>query len=251
MAPPYLDEDQCLVPGEAMVRIEKAPENTRRIFAGIDMSASVDEVWNLLTDYDNLQKVVPNLVVNEVLERYEERSIEEQANKTLIDSSDACAYTQECERQSKSMKGALLKQVGGTRVVGIKFSARTTLEVREWPRGLPQPQVKSPDDLPSSSEKEPCQRYKFPRPFAISRLPTKDITMQSTSDDKGEFRLYQGVWRMQPLPGCAPAGQHAMRLTYAVEVSPRPYLPVRLIEGKIAKDLQNNLQAIRKYLANE
>jgi hypothetical protein len=31
------------------------------------------------------------------------------------------------------MKGAVLRQVGGAKVVGINFSARTTLEVREWP----------------------------------------------------------------------------------------------------------------------
>ena len=49
------------------------------------------------------------------------------------------------------------------------------------------------------------ERYHFPRPFAISELPTKDISMQSVEDDDGEFRLYQGVWRMQPLPGCSPA----------------------------------------------
>lgn len=31
MDPPFLDEAQCLVPGEAVVRVEKAPENSRRI----------------------------------------------------------------------------------------------------------------------------------------------------------------------------------------------------------------------------
>ena len=71
MAPPFLDEDQCLVPGEPVVRVEKAPENSRRIFAGIDIMESADVVWNLLTDYDNLAKVVPSLLVNHVVERYE------------------------------------------------------------------------------------------------------------------------------------------------------------------------------------
>ena len=47
MAPPFLDPDSCLVPGEPVVRVEKAPENSRRIFAGIDIMASVDEVWNV------------------------------------------------------------------------------------------------------------------------------------------------------------------------------------------------------------
>jgi hypothetical protein len=72
--------------------------------------------------------------------------------------------------------------------------------------------------------------------------------MQSIENDDGEFRIYQGVWRMQPLPGCAPVGGNAMRLTYAVEISPRSYLPVRLIEGRIAQDLCTNLKAIRDYV---
>jgi len=40
-----------------------------------------------------------------------------------------------------------------------------------------------------------------------------------------------------------------MRLTYAVEVSPRPYLPVALVEGRIARDLCANLKAIRDIFA--
>ena len=31
MAPPFLDENSCLVPGEPVVRVEKALENSRRI----------------------------------------------------------------------------------------------------------------------------------------------------------------------------------------------------------------------------
>ena len=47
MAPPFLDPNSCLVPGEPIVRVERAPENSRRIFAGVDIMASVDDVWNV------------------------------------------------------------------------------------------------------------------------------------------------------------------------------------------------------------
>jgi hypothetical protein len=43
MAPPFLNEDQCLVPGEPVIRVEKAPENSRRIFAGIGTWNASDE----------------------------------------------------------------------------------------------------------------------------------------------------------------------------------------------------------------
>jgi len=259
MAPPFLGEDQCLVPGEPVCRVEKAPENSRRIFAGIDIMASVDDVWNVLTDYSGLQNVVPNLVVNDVLEMYDGAVASSDGEGDVLTCIDASQPEDiQCQQLSKRMKGALLKQVGGAKVAGINFSARTTLEVREWPRGLPDFahfndemwEGKSRKQRASEYAKVKLRRYSFPRPFAVSSLPTRDISMQSVENDDGEFRMYQGVWRMQPLPGCAPEGQQAMRLTYAVEVSPRAYLPVQLIEGRIVRDLCTNLQAIREYVSD-
>lgn len=247
MAPPFLDPDSCLVPGEPVVRVEKAPENSRRIFAGVDILASVDDVWKVLTDYGNLQNVVPNLVVNEVLATYDGEPPE-----TVTYDVNAPEEVQ-CKQVASKMKGSLLKQVGGAKVAGINFSAKTTLEVREWPQGMPDFahfkddmfEGKSRDTRAKENAKIKLQRYRFPRPFALSSLPTKDISMQSIVDDDGEFRMYQGVWRMQPLPGCSPPGKNAMRLTYAVEISPRAYLPVQLVEGRIVRDLCTNLEAIR------
>ncbi|KAL7532969.1 hypothetical protein ACHAXR_004959 [Thalassiosira sp. AJA248-18] len=252
MAPPFINEDECLVPGEPVVRVEKAPQNSRRIFAGIDIPVSVDDVWALLTDYPNLQKVVPNLVVNEVLKLYPGGGeVPDVVDATLSDAA-------QCQTLANQMKGAVLKQVGGAKVVGINFSARTTLEVREWPGGMPdfahiEDEIydgKSRSARVRESRKRELMRYVFPRPFALSTLPHKDISMQSVEEDDGEFRMYQGVWRMQPLAGCAPPGGSAMRLTYAVEVSPRPYLPVALVEGRIAQDLCANLKAIRDMFEN-
>jgi len=251
MAPPFLDQDSCLVPGEPVVRVEKAPENSRRIFAGIDIMASVDDVWKVLTDYENLKNVVPNLVINEVLGLYDEKS--------PVTSDQKAPAEVQCKQIAEQMKGSLLKQVGGAKVAGINFSARTTLEVREWPTGMPDFahftddmwQGKSRDARAKEQPDVKLTRYRFPRPFALSSLPTRDISMQSIINDDGEFRMYQGVWRMQPLPGCAPPGKQAMRLTYAVEISPRAYLPVRLVEGRIVADLCTNLKSIRNVVSTE
>jgi len=197
MAPPFINEDECLVPGEPVVRVEKAPQNSRRIFAGIDIPVAVDDVWLLLTDYPNLQKVVPNLVVNEVLELYDGNS----EGKITFD--DTLSDAEQCQTIANNMKGAVLKQVGGAKVVGINFSARTTLEVREWPTGMPdfahfEDEIfegKSRSTRVRESKGRALTRYVFPRPFALSSLPHKDISMQSIENDDGEFRMYQGVWR--------------------------------------------------------
>ena len=53
---------------------------------------------------------------------------------------------------------------------------------------------------------------------------------------------------MQALPNCAPDGGNACRLTYAVEIKPKGFLPVKLIEGRIATDLKSNLAAIRDHV---
>jgi len=255
MQPPFIGEDQCLVPGEAVVRVEKATDNSRRILAGIDIMASVDDVWKVLTDYENLQQVVPNLVVNNVVDIFDG---EEGADLEYKISADISSEEQ-CKALSKKMKGSKLKQVGGAKVIGINFSATVTVEVREWPNGMPDFFHFNDDvydgttraERAKKESKRKLERYHFPRPFAISKLPTKDISMQSVENDDGEFRLYQGVWRMQPLPGCAPVGGAAMRLTYAVEISPRPYLPVALVEGRISNDLCNNLLAIRNFVTDK
>jgi hypothetical protein len=53
---------------------------------------------------------------------------------------------------------------------------------------------------------------------------------------------------MQGLPNCAADGSDACRLTYAVELRPKGFLPVGLIEGRIAADLKDNLAAIRDFV---
>ena len=69
-SPNYLTDDMCLVPGaDPEVRIELAPKNARRIFTGVDILASIDSVWTVLTNYEELQLVVPSLVKNEVVYR--------------------------------------------------------------------------------------------------------------------------------------------------------------------------------------
>ena len=105
MAPPFINEDECLIPGEPVVRVEKAPQNSRRILAGIDIPVSVEDVWKLLTDYPNLQKVVPNLVVNEVLELYPGGEGE------MISVDTSLSDAEQCKAIASHMKGAVLRWV--------------------------------------------------------------------------------------------------------------------------------------------
>ena len=69
-SPPALTDDICLLPGsDPIVRVEVAPSNSRRVFTGVDVMAKMDTVWDVLTNYERLQDVVPSLVQNDVVER--------------------------------------------------------------------------------------------------------------------------------------------------------------------------------------
>uniref|UniRef100_A0A7S3JYI1 Coenzyme Q-binding protein COQ10 START domain-containing protein n=1 Tax=Aureoumbra lagunensis TaxID=44058 RepID=A0A7S3JYI1_9STRA len=207
-----LDEDICLVPGEVFVRVDVAPGNARRIYTGVDISADADTVYDLLTDYEALGKVVPNLIANEVLR--------------------------------KVPGGARLRQVGAAQVLpGINFRASMILDVRELPNGMSESELFQGDLAETMNI--PLQRGVFPRPWAASSIKKrKDVAMQSVVGEPGDFTLYQGLWRAQPLPECAPDGRDASRLTFSVEIQPRPWLPVALVESRIAQDLVKNMEAV-------
>ena len=226
-SPPVLTDDICLLPGsDPIVRVEEAPSNSRRIFTGVDIMAPMDAVWDVLTAYERLQDVVPSLVRNRVLARTPDG-------------------------------GARLAQVGGAKVLpGVTFTAKTVLDVRIYTEDNPLPDSMLADCLPdraSSAEVRahgialPLRRDVFPRPFSLTSLPCRDITMQNVAGE-GDFEHYQGVWRMQSLPNCNPTGGSAARLTYAVEIKPKGMLPVRLIEGRIAADLKANMASIRDFV---
>merc|ERR1719161_2082923 len=191
------------------------------------MEAPMQSVWDVLTDYENLDKAVPSLVQNDVLQRYEDG-------------------------------GARIEQTGAADVLpGVRFKAKMVLDIKTYLEENPIPESQIADhleDTASSADvrefdaKLPLVRGVFPRPYSETTLPHRDITMANVVDLPGDFDHYQGVWRVQTLPGSSPTGGEACRLTYAVEIKPKGFLPVRLIERRIASDLKMNLMAIREQV---
>lgn len=229
--PVVLTDSVCLIPGgEPVVRLEDAPGNARRIFTGVDIGASVEEVWEVMTNYEELESRIPNLAQNQVMKRSEDG-------------------------------GARLWQVGQAKwtVLGkdFFFKACTTLDVHLWPNGLPSEMTAGQQMCASSSEEVrdydrtlPLVRDIFPRPFSISDegVPVRDITMQNVLNERSDFVHYRGVWRFQPLRGCAMDGQDMMRLTFSVECQPHWFLPVAPVEGRIAAAMAENMVAIRSFI---
>jgi hypothetical protein len=109
----------------------------------------------------------------------------------------------------------------------------------------------SEDEMKRLVRNLPLKRGIFPRPFTVTTSAYRDITMQNIPNT-GDFEHYQGIWRMHQLDGCTDSdgdsGNLTCRLTYAVEIRPKGFLPVGLIESRISTDLKANLKAIKAYV---
>ncbi len=79
--------------------MEKLSKGTRRLAAQLTTSASLDSLWNVLTDYDRLNLYIPNLLSS--------KKIYQKDNNVH------------------------LKQVGAQDFLGIKFSAEVTIDLFE------------------------------------------------------------------------------------------------------------------------
>ena len=79
--------------------MERLPNGTRRLAALLRTPINIDSIWNVLTDYDHLSELIPNLASSEVVSRDGNR--------------------------------VHLKQVGSQKLMGLKFSAQVQLELIE------------------------------------------------------------------------------------------------------------------------
>ena len=79
--------------------MEKFSNGTRRLAAQLTTSASLDSLWNVLTDYDRLNLYIPNLLTSKKIYQ----------NKNNVH----------------------LKQVGAQDFLGMKFSAEVTIDLFE------------------------------------------------------------------------------------------------------------------------
>lgn len=89
------------------VRIEKTSSNSRRIAGDIQVEAPVDDVWAILTDYDNLSTHVPNLVESR-------RTSSGRAGE-----------------QGDGQYKCRLYQEGAQKIAGFQFGASVTMDMAE------------------------------------------------------------------------------------------------------------------------
>ncbi|CAA0839420.1 Polyketide cyclase / dehydrase and lipid transport protein [Striga hermonthica] len=158
------------------IEIEKIGKNSRRIRSTVVIQASLQAVWDLLTDYERLSDFIPGLAVSKLLD--------------------------------KRGNFVRLYQIGEQNLAfGLKFNAKGTIDCFE----------KDLETLPSGQK--------------------RDIEFKMV---EGDFQLFEGVWSIEQND----SGLETT-LVYIVNVKPKVWLPVRLVEGRLSKEIRSNLSCIR------
>ncbi|KAF2315086.1 hypothetical protein GH714_038132 [Hevea brasiliensis] len=171
------------------IEIKKLGTNSRRIRSKIAVNASLDTIWNILTDYEKLADFIPGLAVSK-----------------LIDKKD---------------KFARLYQIGQQNLpFGLKFNAKAILDCFE-------------KDIEA---------------FASGKK--RDIEFKMA---EGDFQFFEGKWSIEQVDKPRPedgdfslAQEFETTLSYFVDVKPKLWLPVHLVEGRLCKGIRTNLSCIRE-----
>ncbi|KAI3980898.1 hypothetical protein MKX01_025463 [Papaver californicum] len=175
------------------IEIEEIGKNSRRIRSQIGIDASLETIWDILTDYERLADFIPGLAVSQLLEKGE--------------------------------NFARLFQIGQQSLAfGLKFDAKGIVECYE-------------KDLETL-------------PFGRRR----DIDFKMV---EGDFQTFEGKWSIEETyterykssnaaDGVETDFEKATTLSYVVDVKPKMWLPVRLVEGRLCREVKLNLSCIRK-----
>lgn len=104
----FLTSDTIDTKSDVAVSIKRTSVNSRRIGGQIIVNAPMDDVWDILTDYDNLTKHVPNLI--------ESRRVSQDRGM---------------DRQGNGNYKCRLYQKGAQKVFGFQFGADVTMDMAE------------------------------------------------------------------------------------------------------------------------
>ena len=198
------------------VRIDRTSPNSRRISADISIPRPIEDVWAILTDYDQLATHVPNLV--------ESRRV-----------GTADTYYWNAPREGNpSQPGdgtykCRLYQKGSQKIIGFEFGASLVMDMTESIA------VSGNRSRPSSSSDLNRELLLFPED---RRIGFKCIESQFFSE-------FDGEWRLQSSFNTA-AGEPETLVSYMVDVRPKGPVPVAALEWRIREDVPTNLRAVKK-----
>ena len=178
------------------VRIDKTSSNSRRIAGEIVVPVPLDDVWAILTDYDDLARHVPNLVASRRL-------------------SDRGGHPGDGNHRCR------LYQRGAQKIVGFEFGADVTMDMTE--RIVVAGGGMKSGVVGSSSSSSGAAGLFFPEE---RRIDFKCVDSQFFSE-------FDGTWRVVEMPDNPFTGESETTVSYTVEVRPKGPVPVAALEWRI------------------
>lgn len=187
------------------VKIERTSPNSRRIAGEIIISRPMDDVWAILTDYDNLAIHVPNLV---------------ESRRVGPDSSD--------NTQGDGNYKCKLYQKAAQKIVGFDFRASVTMDMAEK---FQTSNVVTPRVMKLGREKKiPVGEQR--------KIQFKCVESQFFSE-------FDGEWKCSWIDDPNDAFELATKVEYIVDVRPRGPVPVQALEWRIREDVPTNLRGVK------
>lgn len=187
------------------VKIERTSANSRRIAGEIIVSKSIDDVWAILTDYDNLSIHVPNLVESK------------RVNPTVTEN-----------EQGDGNYKCRLYQKGAQKIIGFEFGASVTMDMTE---NIRMTNVVTPRAMKLGMEKK------------IQAGEQRRIYFKCV--ESPFFSEFDGEWKVSWTPDPNDAFELATKVEYVVDVRPRGPVPVQALEWRIREDVPTNLRAVK------
>eukprot|EP00545_Synedropsis_sp_CCMP1620_P013818 CAMPEP_0119027328 /NCGR_PEP_ID=MMETSP1176-20130426/36899_1 /TAXON_ID=265551 /ORGANISM="Synedropsis recta cf, Strain CCMP1620" /LENGTH=337 /DNA_ID=CAMNT_0006983221 /DNA_START=92 /DNA_END=1102 /DNA_ORIENTATION=+ len=169
------DSDSCEL---VAVRIEKTSANSRRIAGDITVAAPLDDVWAILTDYNQLATHVPNLVESKIIAGGGGRS-----------SSNGGV-------QGDGQYQCRLYQKGAQKIIGFEFGADVTMDMRER-IVVGQQSSDAPSEAPSFPEQRKIA-FKCVDSFFFSEFDGEWSASALTGDNGEQFTTLSYVVDVRP-----------------------------------------------------
>lgn len=224
------DDDSCEL---VAVRIERTSANSRRIAGSIVVPKPVDDVWAILTDYDNLAIHVPNLVESK---RVNPGATTAGTRNGIVNSNGHAGFPGDGSYRCR------LFQKGAQKIVGFEFGASLTMDMTEQvlqntARGGQGSRVFSPMATVQSLSKEQEEGENI-NPFEEKKIIFRCVESQFFSEFDGEWKV---SWTTDP----DDPTKLASMVEYVVDVRPRGPVPVQALEWRIREDVPTNLRAVK------
>jgi hypothetical protein len=237
------DGDSCEL---VAVRIERTSPNSRKIAGDIVVPVAIDQVWQILTDYNRLAIHVPNLVESKIV-----RELPSQRRGTggriadVVQGAVGGLTSASSPRPGDGSYRCRLYQKGAQKIIGFDFSASVTMDMTERivvPPPPPPPPTPTQQSSESDDQKLQPQRQMRQQQRPVSPPQERKINFKCV--DSQFFTEFDGDWTVKEQFNTV-TNQMETLCSYVVDVRPKGPVPVAALEWRIREDVPSNLRVRR------